>query len=173
MKTNKTLEIIGWREFVGLPEFGVEAIKVKVDTGARTSSIHVSEVRTYIRKGKEYAHFVIHPKQRSAFPAIETKAEIVEHRKVTSSNGHASVRPVIMATITIGAVEKEIELTLVNRDMMGFRMLLGREAIKGGFLVDPGKSFLLSKEIHVKEIKKKEIKDKKMIKKQDTKRSAR
>lgn len=144
MKEKKALKTLGWREFVALPEMGVEAVKVKVDTGARTSSIHVSEVKIVKRKGKEFAHFVVHPKQRSALPAIEAKAEVVEHRKVTSSTGHSSVRPVILTTFSIGGVSKKIELTLVNRDMMGFRMLLGREAIRGDFLVDPGKSYLLS-----------------------------
>lgn len=147
MKAKKRLEVIGWREFASLPDFGVEAIKVKIDTGARTSSIHVSEIKYTKRGKKEFAHFTVHPKQRSSLPAIEAKAEVIEHRKVTSSNGQASIRPVVLATLLIGDFQREIELTLVNRDMMGFRMLLGREAMRGSFLVDPGKSFLLSKDL--------------------------
>ncbi|MCO4754205.1 MAG: ATP-dependent zinc protease [Bacteriovoracaceae bacterium] len=147
IKKKKIIDTMGWREYAQLPQLGVEAIKVKVDTGARTSSLHVSEIRYYRRGEKEFAHFVIHPRQKSSRPVIEAKAEVVEHRKVKSSNGIASVRPVILTKLKIGEHVKIIELTLVNRDMMGFRMLVGREAIRGEFLVDPGKSFLMSKEL--------------------------
>ena len=157
MKAKKTLKTLGWREYIGLPKLGVDGIKVKVDTGARTSSLHVSEIKIVKKKDKEIAYFVVHPKQKSAKPEIEAKAEVVEHRKVTSSTGHTSVRPVIITRMTIGDMVRDIELTLVNRDMMGFRMLLGREAIRGEFLVDPGKSFLLSSELR-DELKKKEVK---------------
>lgn len=135
---------IGWREFISLPDLGVDSIKVKVDTGARTSSIHVSEVKIITRGENEYAHFVVHPKQKSAKPEVKAKAKVIEHRKVTSSTGHASVRPVIKTKMVIGGKKREIELTLVNRDMMGFRMLLGREAVRGEYIIDPGMSFLVS-----------------------------
>ena len=147
MKQKKKLSVLGWREFIELPELKVHSLKVKVDTGARTSSLHVSEIDLVERKGKEYAVFLIHPKQRSNKPEIKARAEVVEHRKVKSSNGHTSVRPVILTRMKIGSFVRDIEITLVNRDMMGFRMLLGREAIRGDFMVDVAHSYLLSKEL--------------------------
>lgn len=130
-----------------LPELGVKFIKVKVDTGARTSSLHVSELKIIARNNKEYAHFLIHPKQKSAKPEIKARARVVEHRKVRSSTGHASVRPVILTKLKVGDHVRKIEVTLVNRDLMGFRMLLGREATRGDFMIDPGQSYMLSKEL--------------------------
>ena len=144
----KVLDIIGWREYAQLPQLEVEAIKVKVDTGARTSSLHVSEIKIYKRKNKEFAHFTIHPRQKSSKPEIEAKAEVIEHRKVKSSNGISSVRPVILTKLKIGEHVKVIEVTLVNRDMMGFRMLLGREAVRGRFVVDPGRSYVSAAEVN-------------------------
>lgn len=151
----KEQKFIGWREFLSIPKLGVDSVKAKIDTGARTSSLHVSEISYYKRKEKEFAHFVIHPKQKSASPAIEAKAEVVERRKITSSNGHATLRPVILAEIVIGTEKRVIELTLVNRDMMGFRMLLGREALRGAYVVDPGRSYLQSRELQRLEQKEK------------------
>lgn len=143
MKKEKV--VIGWREKISIPSLDVKEIKVKVDTGARTSSIHVSELEV-IKKGKYYyADFVIHPVQRKSHPSIKKRVRIISFRDVRSSNGISSERPVIMATVELGSVKKEVEMTLVNRDMMGFRMLLGRTAIRPDFLVDVSKSFLLEK----------------------------
>lgn len=164
-KEHKT---IGWREFLSLPKLGVESVKAKIDTGARTSSLHVSEISFYKRKDKEFAHFTIHPKQKSALPAIEAKAEVVERRKITSSNGHASLRPVIVTEMVVGDQRRLIELTLVNRDMMGFRMLLGREALRGEYIVDPGRSYLQSRELQRKSQKEK-LKASKAMKKNNLK----
>ncbi len=134
--------VIGWREIVALPEFAVAAIKVKVDTGARTSALHVSKVQVMRRRGKEYVDFVIHPKQRTNHPEIHCTAELKDHRHVVSSSGLSTLRPVVETLLRIGDEEWPIEVTLVNRDVMGFRMLLGRQALRGRFCVDPSRSFL-------------------------------
>lgn len=149
-KRSAKLDIIGWREFAQLPALKIASIKVKVDTGARTSSLHVSQIKIFHRGAHEYAHFTIHPRQRSNEPAIRARAKVIEHRKVKSSNGHTSMRPVILTKLKIGQHEKIIELTLINRDLMGFRMLLGREALRGDFLVDSSGSYLLSKELKLR-----------------------
>lgn len=136
--------IIGWRESISLPDLGVDHIKVKVDTGARTSALHVSNVEYFVKSRKQYVRFHIHPEQKKFHPMITTESELVEMREVRSSNGKVSLRPVIETAMILGGSVRLIELTLVNRDMMGFRMLLGREALRREFIVDPGKSFLVS-----------------------------
>lgn len=135
---------IGWREIISLPGLGVDSIKIKADTGARTSALHVSELKFFRRGVKRFARFAIHPTQRSQEPALHASARVVSKKSVRSSTGHVTVRPVIHARVALGALEWDIELTLVNRDMMGFRMLLGREALRGRFLVDPARSYVLS-----------------------------
>ncbi len=136
---------LGWREWVSLPDLGVEAIKAKVDSGARTSALHVLSVKIKKRKNKEFVYFKIHPVQKSSVPEISAKAEHLGYRTVKSSVGHTTLRPVIKTTLVIGEKEIPIELTLVNRDLMGFRMLIGRQAIRRGFIVNPGKSYLTKK----------------------------
>ena len=138
--------VIGWREFVSIPELGIDTIKVKVDTGARTSALHVTNLHIKKTKKGQYAEFTVHPKQRSSLPKVANRKRIYSFKDIKSSNGHISSRPVIMIKVLIGNIAKEIELTLVDRDLMGFRMLLGRTALKGSFIVDPSKSFLVSKE---------------------------
>lgn len=136
--------IIGWRENISIPTLGVDIIKAKIDTGARTSALHVSNLEI-IKKGRyQYAEFVVHPRQKKSNPAITCRHKIIDLRAIKSSNGISSTRPVIEIEIVIGSFRKLIEVTLVNRDLMGFRMLLGRTAIRKSFLVDPSKSFLLS-----------------------------
>lgn len=141
----KNLEEIGWREEIVLPDLSKYKIKVKVDTGARTSALHVSDLEIKSGKSGSYAHFTIHPKQDSSKPAVKCKAKLKERRKVKSSTGHLTVRPVIETILKVGAHSFKTEITLVNRDMMGFRMLLGRKALKGKFLVNVAKSFVQAK----------------------------
>lgn len=143
-KKKKALDIIGWREWVSFPELGIETIKAKLDTGARTSALHVSNIR--VSKRTNIVKFTIHPVQRKWRPVIEASAKIVSRREIKSSNGEISVRPVIKTKIKIGEKILPIELSLVNRDLMGFRLLLGRSVLKNHFIVDSGKSFLLMKE---------------------------
>lgn len=140
----KVLFEIGWREEVSIPELSRYKIKAKVDTGARTSALHVTGLKI-TKKGKyEYASFVIHPKQDSSQPAIKCEKRILEKRNIKSSSGHISLRPVIEVEIKMGEHIFKTEITLVNRDLMGFRMLLGRKTLKGMFVVNVARSFMLS-----------------------------
>jgi hypothetical protein len=157
MKVKSERKIIGWREYIALPEFGVEQIKVKVDTGARTSALHVSKTRIFKRRGKHYVDFVIHPRQRSNHPEIQCIAELKEERHVLSSTGNGTIRPVIETWLSLGEESWPIEVTLVNRDVMGFRMLLGRQALRKRFVVDPGRSFVIGKK-NSSQAKRKKIK---------------
>jgi len=136
-----TKTILGWREWIGLPALQVGAIKAKIDTGANTSSLHAFEIERYRRHGKDFVRFQIHPIQRSIRKTIQASAPLLGMRAVRSSNGVQSERPVIQTEMEIFDQQWMIELTLANRDQMGFRMLLGREALRGRFLIDVGASY--------------------------------
>jgi len=136
------LQHVGWREWVCLPGFGIDAIKAKIDTGALTSSLHAFQVERFRRQQTDYVRFQIHPLQKGVENAVQVEAPLIEIRSIRSSNGHVSERPVISTPLQIGSECWTIELTLANRDQMGFRMLLGREALRGRCLVDPAGSYL-------------------------------
>lgn len=133
--------MIGWREWVKLPSLGIERIKVKVDTGARTSSLHVLDLEEFTRRGKAWVRFKVHPIQRTTKQTIQSESPVLEYRSVRNSGGKASLRPVIVTNVLLLGNSWPVELTLANRDEMGFRMLLGREAIRQRFLVDSGGSY--------------------------------
>lgn len=135
------LPVIGWREWIALPDLGVDAIKVKVDSGARTSALHAFEIERYRARGRDRVRFQVHPQQRKSLSAIAASALLLDVRQVKSSNGAVSERMVISTRITLLDQTFPIELTLSSRDEMGFRMLLGREAIRGRFLVDAARSY--------------------------------
>lgn len=133
---------IGWREWASLPQIKVAEIKVKVDTGATTSAMHAEDIKFYKSHGRDMVRFSVYPLQRDSKLKVEAVAEVFDHRVVKSSNGKSEVRPVIVTDVELMGKRWPIEVTLTNRDMMGFRMLLGREALRGRFIVDPEKSFL-------------------------------
>lgn len=133
---------LGWREWVLFPGFDQTWIKAKVDTGARTSAIHAFNVRSFERDGQEWVRFRLHPVPKRKTPSIACEAPLLERRKVTSSNGKSEERPVIRIPVVVSGRTFTIDLTLTRRDEMGFRMLLGREALKRRFLIDPGKSYI-------------------------------
>jgi hypothetical protein len=137
---------LGWREWAALPNLGVRNIKVKLDTGARTSSLHAFRLRRYTRDGQEMVRFEVHPVQKSAAATVEVKAPVLEERRVRNSGGGVEVRPVIETTLELAGERWPIELTLTRRDEMGFRMLLGRQALRGRVLIDPAASFLGERE---------------------------
>lgn len=145
MAKRSDLPIIGWREWVGLPSLGIERIKAKVDSGARSSSLHAFDIVEFLRDGKPWVRFKVHPKQRKKEPIIVVESEILETRSVRSSSGNATLRPVIVTDVELLNQTWQVELTLANRDEMGFRMLLGREAFRHRFLVDGGKSYYSGK----------------------------
>ncbi len=134
--------LVGWREWLAFPEWGIPAVKVKIDTGARTSALHVDDLDVVERAGHRVATFTVHPWQRSERDGVEVTVPLVDERSVTSSSGETSTRPVVMAVIELDGEPHEIELTLTRRDDMGFRMLLGRKAMEGRYLVDPSHSYL-------------------------------
>lgn len=134
--------VIGWHEWVALPEFGSFRINAKVDTGAYTSALHAFDMETFEREGEEWISFSIHPNQRDDQTSLRVEAPLHDRRKVRPSTGVARERPVVLVPVTLGADTWPIEITLVRRDMMGYRMLLGRKAVRRRFLVDPGRSYL-------------------------------
>lgn len=136
---------IGWREWVSLPELGIEHIKAKIDTGARTSALHAFSVRTFTKQGIKMVRFRIHPYQRRKDVVVECIAPVLDKRWVTDSGGHREQRYVIESSVKLGELVWPIELTLTNRENMKFRMLLGRTAMKGRIRVNPGRSYLVGK----------------------------
>ncbi len=132
---------LGWREWAALPDFDVSAIKVKLDTGARTSSLHAFDMDRFQRDGVEMVRFQILPEQRSREGRVGVEAEVTDERWVRNSGGGRELRPVVETRIRIGKDEWRIELTLTRRDEMGFRMLLGRQALRNRAVVDPGSSY--------------------------------
>lgn len=141
MKEQKLeLEFVGWRESVSLPLFKLIDLKAKIDTGAKTSALHADDIEFISVKGKKFVKF-----------SIETidgkkkyiKSKFLEEREIKSSTGQKTIRPVVKTKIRMGKSEFEIEITLINRDLMGFKMLIGREALNGRFLINPARSYLL------------------------------
>jgi hypothetical protein len=124
-----------------MPEWGVPHLKAKIDTGARTSSLHAFDLETFGRDGLEWVRFQIQPWQRSTADGVAAEAPVVAWRPVRSSSGKVDERPVVSTTMTIAGIDVVAEVTLTRRDEMGFRMLIGREAIRGRFVVDPGASY--------------------------------
>lgn len=139
MKKDK--KVIGWREWVKLPELAIDSIKAKIDTGARTSSLHAFDLKYFKRRGGVHVKFAVHPQQRSSRETIFCEAKVYEFRKVKSSSGHETKRPVIITEIELMGEVWPIELTLANRDEMGFRMLLGRQGFRDHMLVDASRSY--------------------------------
>jgi len=138
----KGLPVIGWREWVALPELGIGGIKAKVDTGARSSALHAFDVELFRRRGVWMVRFKVHPLQRDSRRTVALETELFDERNVRNSGGRLELRPVIQTTVALMGEEWPIELTLTNRDAMGFRMLLGRQAVRGQFTINPGRSFL-------------------------------
>ncbi len=136
---------IGWREWVSLPDLGVPWIKAKIDTGARSSSLHAFDMESFERDGKPWIRFEVHPWQRSAADAILVESPLIDSRSVRSSSGKPEERPVIRTQIDFGGQTRMADLTLTRRDEMGFRMLVGREAIRGEYLVDAGRSYRIGR----------------------------
>lgn len=140
-KKPQNLTTLGWREWLALPDLGIAQIKAKVDTGARTSAIHASALE---RISAKRVRFAVHPLQKSD-KAVWCEAQVLEDRWVSDSGGHRELRPVIVTPVVLGDQRWEIEVTLTARETMLFRMLLGRTAIKGRYLVNPAVSYRVGK----------------------------
>ena len=136
------LRPIGWREWIVMPDLCPTPVKVKIDTGATTSALHAFRLRITESDHGPTATFVMHPHQRSTRDSVRVEADIIDFRKVRSSNGKVERRPVIAVQAVIGDTTFPMHLTLTRRDVMSYRMLLGREALRKRFMIDPGRSFV-------------------------------
>jgi hypothetical protein len=134
--------VAGWREWIALPELDVRWVKAKLDTGARSSAIHAYDVEEFDRDGAPWVRFQVHPWQRSDLDAVDVELPLIDRRTIKSSTGHEEERLVVQTTVRVLDRDLIAELTLTNRDEMGFRMLVGREALRGAILVDPGRSYV-------------------------------
>lgn len=143
---NSKQTVIGWREWVSLPELHIERIKAKIDTGARTSALHAFDLKPTHTNGANRIQFKIHPIQEDESTVLICTANIHDERWITDSGGHRERRFVIKTPILLGDMTWPIEITLTNRDTMGFRMLLGRTAMDERLIVDPSQSFLMRPE---------------------------
>ncbi len=127
------LPLIGWREDVSLPEFGDVLLIAKIDTGARTAALHADHIRV---SGKLVSF---------TLEGVGRRVHLIGLKRVKSSNGISELRPIVETLIQVGVHRLSIEITLTNRTDMGVPMLLGREALKGRFIVNPARSFILSR----------------------------
>lgn len=134
---------VGWKEEAKLSELNIDPIKVKVDTGAKTSSLHAFDVQSFEENGVTYVKFKTSPYKRHPKKTISCQSEVIDYRKITSSNGQTQLRYVIRTPITIGNQTWDIDLTLANREKMRYKMLLGREAMKN-ITVSPHESYIQS-----------------------------
>ena len=139
---SKDKMIIGRLESIALPELGIKDMQVRVDTGAKTSSLHVDNIVKYMECGTPWVKFDIHPDIHNVKKLISCKAVLSDIRKIKSSNGTSEERFVIETAMTLGKETWPIEITLTDRADMNYLMLFGREAIGKRLLVDPSKVFL-------------------------------
>ena len=136
------LQVLGWREWVELPDLKLGPIKAKVDTGARTSCLLAFELDPFERDGESWIRFKVHPVQKDNSVVVQCEAPVFDQRPVTDSGGHTEQRYVIRTRLEIGAWQQAVEMTLTGRDTMRFRMLIGRTTMKaGGFVVNPAISY--------------------------------
>ena len=135
------LLIIGWREWVSMPDLGIKRTKAKIDTGARSSSLHAFKIEPFMDDGVQRVRFQVHPIQRRDDVIIKCDAVVHDIRQIRSSSGESSERYVIRTPIAWMGQTWNVDLTLADRSLMGFRMLIGREAIRGRLLVDTGRSY--------------------------------
>lgn len=133
--------IIGGREVIFFPELNI-ALRAKIDTGAKTSSLHATGIQVFEKEAKEWISFTTQTEVEGKTSSVQCEFPVYDHRKVRSSNGQAHWRYVIKLQIQLGSFQEKVELTLADRSKMQYPMLLGRSAMKKHFLVAPGKTYL-------------------------------
>ncbi|MFE8072673.1 ATP-dependent zinc protease [Marinobacteraceae bacterium S3BR75-40.1] len=143
---------LGWREWLALPQLGIDRIKAKVDTGARTSCLHTFKLESFSEGGAPWVRFWVHPKQNNDEIVVVCEAPMIDQRMVSDSGGHREERYVIQTDVVLGKHQWPVEMTLTNRDSMRFRMLLGRTAMAGTCCIDPEASYLSGKPQLAKEV---------------------
>lgn len=130
--------VLGWREWAGLPELGVPAIRAKIDTGARTSALHATQIEPFGPARVRRVRFLLHPNPRQSDVQALCEAELADQRVITSSNGLGVLRCIIRTSLTVRGVTHPVELSLIDRAAMRHALLIGREALKAfSALVDP------------------------------------
>jgi hypothetical protein len=140
--------ILGWREWVALPDLGIPGVKAKIDTGARTSALHAFRIEPFSRDDNEHIRFWLHPLRKKQEFELVCEAPVSQKRIVKDSGGHTEERYVIETTVCVGNHKWNIELTLTSREDMMFRMLLGRSAIsKGNLIIDPTASYVTGRKL--------------------------
>lgn len=144
MAPTPTRILIGWREWVALPDIHLPAVKAKLDTGAKTSSLHAFDVKPYSERGRLKVSFRVHPLNGHPDVSVKCVADVVDYRLVSDSGGHREKRYVILTHLQIGELKFPIEVTLANRESMTHKMLIGRAAMKH-LMIDPSRAFLLGK----------------------------
>ena len=134
---NEPKMVIGSDEWCAFPSLNIPAIKARVDSGAKTSSMHAINIVRFTRENEHWVRFEVHPLQKNRKVTVHCEAALIDQRVIKSSSGDKEQRPVIRVPLSLGDTSWEVEVTLTNRDSMGYRMLLGREAMNGRILIDP------------------------------------
>ena len=137
--------LIGWKELIDLPELGLRRLKGKIDTGARTSTLHVHSLTwlELLADGSQTAEIALAPDRHDPSRLVTARARVLRQIEVRDSGGHLEMRPLIETELVLGPVRKRILVTLSDRSGMLFRMILGRKAVEDDFIVDPARKYLL------------------------------
>jgi hypothetical protein len=151
-KPNEELLVIGWNEYVDLPNWGIRNLRAKIDTGARTSALHVDNIEELPR---DRVRFDVILDRKKSHRRVRVEARRRRHGRVRSSTGHHTSRLFVVTTVRLGPVCREVEFSLINRERMAFRMLLGRSALSGVFLVDARRRRVLGKPLRPPRTKRK------------------
>lgn len=137
--------IIGAREWCSLPDLGIQLIKAKIDSGAKTTALHADDLIKFNKNGEDWVKFSLHPLKSKPQFIVQCEAKIIDTRIVKSSNGTKEERFVIETQLVLGKLSYPIQITLTNRELMGFQMLLGRQAMSNTVLIDSEFRYLLGK----------------------------
>lgn len=138
--------MVGWKEYIALPDLGIDRLKCKVDTGAKNSALHAFEIEEFCRQGEKWIRFKLHMSKKDLNKIRTCEAKVFDKRTVSDSGGNLTERYFIRTTMKIGSKTIKAQLSLTSRDTMAFKMLLGRTALrKAEFVVDPAAEFLQGK----------------------------